>query len=63
MEDKLPKITYTWTQSWENNWAWGARSQATELLLAAYDLMEYNVEESRNLQAIRMLEAIGIKCQ
>ena len=61
--DKPPKITYTWTQSWENNWTWGAKSQATELLLTAYDLMEYNVEESRNLQAIRMLEAIGIKCQ
>ena len=62
MEDKLPKITYTWTQTWKNDWVWGEQSEMTGLLLMAYDLLEYDVEDSKNKQAIKMLEAIGIKC-
>lgn len=62
--DKLPKINYTWTHTWTNK-DWGqhwTQSNSVHLLLMAYDLLEYDVEDSKNKQAIEMLEAIGIKC-
>lgn len=61
---KFPKVTYNWTQTWSKN-DWGqhwTQSNSVDLLLTAYDLLENDVEASKNKQAIEMLEAVGIKC-
>lgn len=77
MSKKLPKITYTFTQSWpKNDWAsnWHDHIQdeefirminamTTDLTLTSQDLQEFEVEKSGNKEAVAMLESIGIKCQ
>ena len=77
MSKKFPKITYTFTQSWpKSDWAanWSdhvnddafirmINDMTTDLTLTSQDLQEFAVEDSKNVEAIAMLEAIGIKCQ
>jgi hypothetical protein len=78
MSKKLPKITYTFTQSWpKNDWASNWHDQihdkdffirminnaTTDLTLTSQDLQEFEVEKSANKEAVVMLEAIGIKCE
>jgi hypothetical protein len=77
MSKKLPKITYTFTQSWpKNDWAgnWHDHIQdeefirminamTTDLTLTSQDLQEFEVEKSGNKEAVAMLESIGIKCE
>ena len=61
---KFPKVSHNWTYTWsKNDWAqhW-TQANSVDLLLMAYDLLEYDVEDSKNKQAIEMLESIGIKC-
>ena len=76
MSKKFPKITYTFMQPWpKNNWAdnWTdhinddafirmINDMTTELTLTSQDMQEFDVENSKNKDAIQMLEAIGIKC-
>ena len=52
-------------QSWpKNNWAmeWFTQDDITELHMMVQDLLEYDVEQSANADAVVMLDAIGIKC-
>lgn len=52
-------------QSWsKNNWAteWFTQDDITELHMMVQDLLEYDVEQSANSDAVNMLGAIGIRC-
>ena len=52
-------------QSWpKNNWVgeWFSAGELTELMLIYQDLLETDVEQSTNADAITMLSNIGISC-
>jgi hypothetical protein len=52
-------------QSWpKNNWAaeWFTPDEITELHILAQDLLELDVEQSGNTDAVAMLSNIGISC-
>lgn len=52
-------------QSWpKNDWSaeWFTPSELTELHIMAQDLLEMDVEQSANSDAIAMLSNIGISC-
>lgn len=57
--------SYTFTQSWpKNDWAayWPNDAEQTMLMLVYQDLLEHEVENSDNTDAITLLSEIGIKC-
>jgi hypothetical protein len=52
-------------QSWpKNNWAaeWFTKDEITELYIMAQDLLEHEVLQSANAEAVDMLSSIGIQC-
>jgi hypothetical protein len=74
MSKKFNSMSHRWIQPWpKNNWVdyWHIddslskqiNHETTKLVLTAQDILEADVADSNNADAIRMLESIGIGCE